>query len=48
MEGDDISDHIAVPTTAAATMLLVVKKCRGVTARLAGIAGEFTIQPLVV
>ena len=44
---DDISDHIAVPTSAAATTLLVVKKCRGVTARLAGIAGEFTIQPLV-
>ena len=42
-----IQDHNAVPT-AAATTLLVVKKCRGVTARLAGIGGEFTIQPLVV
>ena len=48
LEGDDIRDHIAVPTAAAATTLLVVKRCRGVTARLAGIAGEFTIQPLVV
>ena len=37
-----------MPTAAAATTLLVVKRCRGVTARLAGIAGEFTIQPLVV
>ena len=37
-----------VPTAAAATTLLVVKRCRGVTARLAGIAGEFTIRPLVV
>ena len=48
LEGDDIQDHIAVPTAAAATTLLVVKKCRGVTTRLAGIAGEFTIRPLVV
>ena len=48
LEGDDIRDHIAVPTAAAATTLLVVKRCRGVTARLAGIAREFTIQPLVV
>ena len=48
LEGDDISDHIAVPTAATTTTLLVVKRCRGVTARLAGIAGEFTIQPLVV
>ena len=47
LEGDDIRDHIAV-TAAAATTLLVVKRCRGVTARLAGIAGEFTIQLLVV
>ena len=47
LEGNDIRDPLAVPT-ASATMLLVVKKCRGVTARLAGIAGEFTIQPLVV
>ena len=48
LEGDDIRDHIAVPTAAAATTLLVVKRCQGVTASLAGIAGEFTIQPLVV
>ena len=48
LEGKDIIDHIAVPTTAAATTLLVVKKCRGVTAMLAGIAREFTIRPLVV
>ena len=47
LEGKDIIDHIAVPTTAAATTLLVVKKCRGVTAMLAGIARELTIQPLV-
>ena len=48
LEGDDIRDHIAVPTAAAATTLLVVKRCRGVTARLAGIAEEFTLQRLVV
>ena len=48
LEGDDIQDHIAVTTAAAATTLLVVKGCRGITARLAGIAGEFTIRPLVV
>ena len=48
LEGEEISDQIAVPTAAAATTLRVVKKCREVTARLAGIAGEFTIQPLVV
>ena len=48
LEGNDIQDHISVPTAAAATTLLVVKRCRGVTARLAGIAGEFTIQSLVV
>ena len=47
LEGDNNQAHIAVPT-AAATTLLVVKKRRGVTARLAGIAGEFTIRPLVV
>ena len=46
LEGDNIQAHIAVPT--AANTLLVVKKCRGVTTRLAGIAGEFTIRPLVV
>ena len=39
---------VVVYIWAAATTLLVVKRCRGVTARLAGIAGEFTIQPLVV
>ena len=27
LEGDDIRDHIAVPTAAAATTLLVVKRC---------------------
>ena len=51
LEGNDIQDHIAVPTAAAATTLLVVKnfkKFLGVTPRLAGIAGEFTIWPLVV
>ena len=48
LEGEEISDQIAVPIAAAATTLLVVKKCLGVTARLAGIAGEFTIRPLVV
>ena len=48
LEGDEIQDHIAVPTTAATTTLLVVKRCQGVTARLEGIAGEFTIRPLVV
>ena len=48
LEGEAISNRIAVPTTAAATALLVIKKCLGVPARLAGIAGEFTIRPLVV
>ena len=48
LEGDDIQAHIAVPTAAAANTLLVVKNCRGVAARLAGIVGEFTIRPLVV
>ena len=48
LEGDDIQAHIAVPTTAAANTLVVVKNCRGVAARLAGIVGEFTIRPLVV
>ena len=50
LEGEEISDQIAVPTTAAATTLLVIKKCLGVTgtARLAGVVGEFTIRPLVV
>ena len=45
LEGNDVQDHIAVPTTAAATTLVVVKRCRGVTAKLAGIAGEFTLRP---
>ena len=48
LEGDDIQNPIAVHTTATATTLLAVKRCRGVTARLAGLAGEFTIWPLVV
>ena len=47
-EGDNIQDHIAVPTAAVATTLLVVKRCREITPRLAGIAGEFTLRPLVV
>ena len=50
LEGKEISDQIVVPTAAAATTLLVIKKCLGVTgtARLAGVVGEFTIRPLVV
>ena len=45
LEGDEVRDHNAVPT---ATTVLVVKRCREITARLAGIEGEFTIRPLVV
>ena len=48
LEGDEVRDHIAVPTAATATIVLVVKRCRGITTRLAGIEGEFTIRPLVV
>ena len=45
LEGDEVRDHIAVPT---ATTVLVVKRCREITAKLEGIEGEFTIRPLVV
>ena len=44
LEGDEVKDHIAVPTAATATTVLVVKRCREITARLAGIEGEFTIR----
>ena len=48
LEGDEVRDHITVPTAATATTVLVVKRCREITARLVGIEGEFTIRPLVV
>ena len=48
LEGDDVRDHIAVPTAATATTVLVVKRCQEMTAKLEGIEGEFTIRPLVV
>ena len=48
LDGDAVQDHIAVPTTATATTVLVVKRCQEMTAKLEGIEGEFTIQPLVV
>ena len=50
LEGDKVRDHIAVPTaaTATATTILVVKRCREITAKLEGIDGELTIRPLVV
>ena len=48
LEGDEVRDHIAVPTAATATTVLVVRRCREMTAKLEGIEGEFTIWPLVV
>ena len=48
LEGDDVQDHIAVPTAATATTVLVIKRCWKIAARLAGIEREFTIRPLVV
>ena len=48
LEGDKVRDHIAVPTAATATAVLVIKRCREMTAKLEGIEGEFTIRPLVV
>ena len=48
LEGDDVRDHIAVPTAATATTVLVVKRCQEMTAKLEGIEGEFTIRPLVL
>ena len=48
LEGDEVQDHIAVPTAATPTTILVVRQCQEITARLAGIEGEFTIRPLVV
>ena len=48
LEGDKVWDHIPVPTPATATTVLLVKRCREITARLAGMEGEFTIPPLVV
>ena len=48
LEGDEVRDHIAVPTAATTTTVLVVKRCREITAKLEGIEGEFTIRPLVV
>ena len=48
LEGDNVQDNIAVPTAATAATILVVKQCREITAWLAGIEGEFTIQLLVV
>ena len=48
LEGDEVQDHIAVPTAATATTVLVVKRCQEITAKLEGIEGEFTIRPLVV
>ena len=47
LEGDEVWDHIAVPTSTTTTVL-VVKQCREITARLAGIVGEFTVRLLVV
>ena len=47
-EGDEVRDHIAVPTAATATTVLVVRQCREMTAKLEGIEGEFNIRPLVV
>ena len=44
LEGVEVRDHIAVPTAATATTVLVVKWCQEITARLAGIEGEFTIR----
>ena len=48
LEGDEVWDHMAVPTAATSTTILVVKQCREITARLAGIVGEFTVWLLVV
>ena len=48
LDGDEVQDHIAVPTSATATTVLVVRRCREMTAKLEGIEGEFTIRPLVV
>ena len=48
LEGDEVRDHIAVPTAATTTTVLVVRRCREMTAKLEGIEGEFTIRPLVV
>ena len=48
LEGDEVRDHIAVPTAATDTMVLVVRRCQEMTAKLEGIEGEFTIWPLVV
>ena len=48
LDGDKVQDHIAVPTAATATTVLVVRRCQEMTATLEGIEGEFTIRPLVV
>ena len=48
LDGDEVQDHIAVPTAATATTVLVVKRCQEMTAKLEGIEGDFTIRPLVV
>ena len=48
LEGDEVRDHVAVPTAATATTVLVVKRFWEITTRLEGIEGEFTLRPLVV
>ena len=48
LDGDEVQDHIAVPTAATATTVLVVRRCREMTTKLDRIEGEFTIRPLVV
>ena len=37
LEGDEVRDHIAVPTAATATTVLVVRRCPEMTAQLEGI-----------
>ena len=50
LEGDEVQDHIAVPTAATATTattVLVVKRCQEITAKLEGIEGDFIDDLLV-
>ena len=48
LDSDKVQDHIAVPTAATATTVLVVKRCQEITAKLEGIEGDFIMRPLVV
>ena len=48
LDGDEVQDHITVPTTATATTVLVVKRCQEITAKLEVIEGDFIMRPLVV